>query len=167
MNLTGFLHGKNARIFMQELWELLTSAQESIGGIPTKFLEQKKEEIRQKKVGREMVFEGGGREGEKRWGRRAVAEVSNSMYGRSGGHVAVVCALFMYTPVILVAPSTSFICAQCCLHIAITSDLFCSSSKLTKRKFYRRCFVFQVFSDVPCLPLGLTACTNPLLSPAW
>ena len=61
MNLTGFLHGKNARIFMQELWELLTSAQESIGGIPTKFLEQKKEEIRQKKVGRKMVlsFEGG------------------------------------------------------------------------------------------------------------
>ena len=55
MNLTGFLHGKNARIFMQELWELLTSAQESIGGIPTKFLEQKREEIRQK-VGREMVF---------------------------------------------------------------------------------------------------------------
>lgn len=57
MNLTGFLHGKNARIFMQELWELLTSAQESIGGIPTKFLEQKKEEIRQKKVGRKVVFE--------------------------------------------------------------------------------------------------------------
>ena len=70
MNLTGFLHGKNARIFMQELWELLTSAQESIGGIPTKFLEQKKEEIRQKKVGRKMVlsFEGGGREGEKKRG---------------------------------------------------------------------------------------------------
>ena len=35
---------------MQELWELLTSAQENIGGIPTKFLEQKKEEIRLKKV---------------------------------------------------------------------------------------------------------------------
>ena len=26
---------------MQELWELLTSAQETIGGIPTKFLEQR------------------------------------------------------------------------------------------------------------------------------
>ena len=51
MNLTGFLNGKNARIFMQELWDLLTSAQENIGGIPTIFLEQKKEEIRQKKVG--------------------------------------------------------------------------------------------------------------------
>ena len=51
MNLTGFLNGKNARIFMQELWDLLTSAQENIGGIPSIFLEQKKEEIRQKKVG--------------------------------------------------------------------------------------------------------------------
>lgn len=84
-----------------------------------------------------------------------MAEVSNSMYGRSGGHVAVVCALFMCTPVTLVAPSTSFICAQCCLHVAITSDHFCSSSELRKRKFYRRCFVFQVFSDVPVSPLDL------------
>lgn len=50
MNLTGFLNGKNARIFMQELWDLLVSAQENIGGIPAVFLEQKKEEIRQKKV---------------------------------------------------------------------------------------------------------------------
>ena len=50
MNLTGFLHAKYARVFMQELWDLLISAQENIGGIPTRFLEQKKEEIRQKKV---------------------------------------------------------------------------------------------------------------------
>lgn len=50
MNLTGFLHGKYARIFMQELWELLVSAQENIGGVPTRFIEQKKEEIRLKKV---------------------------------------------------------------------------------------------------------------------
>ena len=50
INLTGFLNGKNARIFMQELWELLASAQDNVGGIPTIFLEQKKEEIRQKKV---------------------------------------------------------------------------------------------------------------------
>ena len=35
---------------MQELWDLLVSAQDNIGGIPTKFLEQKKEEIRLKKV---------------------------------------------------------------------------------------------------------------------
>jgi len=50
MNLTGFLHSKYARIFLQELWDLLLSAQENVGGIPTKFIEQKKEEIRQKKV---------------------------------------------------------------------------------------------------------------------
>ena len=74
MNLTGFLHGKNARVFMQELWELLTSAQETIGGIPTKFLEQKKEEIRQKKVELEQRgcrFEGEGEEeGERMEGER-------------------------------------------------------------------------------------------------
>ena len=42
---------RNARIFMQELWGLLASAQENIGGIPAVFLEQKKKIIRQKKVG--------------------------------------------------------------------------------------------------------------------
>ena len=56
INLTGFLNGKNARIFMQELWGLLASAQENIGGIPAVFLEQKKEEIRQKKVGLSRTF---------------------------------------------------------------------------------------------------------------
>ena len=35
---------------MGELWDHLDSAQNNIGGIPTKMLEQKKEEIRQKKV---------------------------------------------------------------------------------------------------------------------
>lgn len=50
MNLTGFLNAKNARVFMQELWELLLSAQENIGGIPAKFLEQKKEEIKLRQV---------------------------------------------------------------------------------------------------------------------
>ena len=50
MNLTGFLYGKNARVFMQELWDLLSSAQDNVGGIPAGFLEEKKEEIRQMKV---------------------------------------------------------------------------------------------------------------------
>jgi serine/arginine repetitive matrix protein 1 len=53
INITGFLNGKNARVFMKELWELLLSAQTNIGGIPTAFLEKKKEEIRQRKV---MVY---------------------------------------------------------------------------------------------------------------
>ncbi len=35
---------------MGELWELLNSAQENIGGIPAKFVEQKKEEIKRKQV---------------------------------------------------------------------------------------------------------------------
>jgi hypothetical protein len=48
--LTGFLNGKNARIFMSELWELLISAQDSLSGIPEKFLELKKEELKKKVV---------------------------------------------------------------------------------------------------------------------
>ena len=34
INLTGFLNGKNARIFMGELWAMLDSAQKSERGIP-------------------------------------------------------------------------------------------------------------------------------------
>lgn len=48
--LTGFLNGKNARLFMSELWDLLLSAQESASGIPQQFLEQKKEEIKKRMV---------------------------------------------------------------------------------------------------------------------
>lgn len=50
INLTGFLNPKNARIFLGELWDLLLSAQENIGGIPAQFLEQKKEEIKKRQV---------------------------------------------------------------------------------------------------------------------
>ena len=50
ISVTGFLNGKNARIFMGELWALLVSAQENIGGVPADFLEKKKEEIRKRKV---------------------------------------------------------------------------------------------------------------------
>lgn len=48
--LTGFLNGKNARIFMGELWDLLISAQASPSGIPKQFLDQKKEELKKKMV---------------------------------------------------------------------------------------------------------------------
>merc|ERR1739840_58535 len=48
MGLTGFLNGKNARIFMGELWDLLVSAQASPSGIPKQFLDQKKEELKKK-----------------------------------------------------------------------------------------------------------------------
>lgn len=55
INLTGFLNGKNAREFMKDLWPLLLSAQENIAGIPSAFLEQKKEEIRQRQVGKMLT----------------------------------------------------------------------------------------------------------------
>ncbi|KAF7725274.1 Serine/arginine repetitive matrix protein 1 [Apophysomyces ossiformis] len=48
INLTGFLE-KNTQSFILELWKLLLSAQDAVGGIPKEFLEQKKEELRQKK----------------------------------------------------------------------------------------------------------------------
>jgi len=43
--MTGFLNGKNARQFMDELWALLLSAQDSESGIPAEFIQQKKDEI--------------------------------------------------------------------------------------------------------------------------
>lgn len=56
INLTGFLNGKNAREFMKDLWPLLLSAQENIAGIPTAFLEQKKEEIKQRQVSDLFIY---------------------------------------------------------------------------------------------------------------
>jgi serine/arginine repetitive matrix protein 1 len=55
MNITGFLNGKNARLFMQELWDLLMSAQESVGGIPAKFLEMKKEQLREERAEQDRI----------------------------------------------------------------------------------------------------------------
>lgn len=49
INLTGFLES-NTKTFVTELWNLLLSAQNSVGGIPAIFLEQKKEELRRKKA---------------------------------------------------------------------------------------------------------------------
>lgn len=50
INLTGFLNGKNARVFMTDLWDLLLSAQESPTGIPEILMEMKKEEIKKRMV---------------------------------------------------------------------------------------------------------------------
>ena len=50
INLTGFLNGKNARVFLHELWGLLSSATMNPSGIPDSFIEQKKEEIRRRNV---------------------------------------------------------------------------------------------------------------------
>jgi len=45
INLTGFVNGKNARIFMGELWSLLDSAQNTESGIPQELIDKKKEEM--------------------------------------------------------------------------------------------------------------------------
>jgi len=55
INMTGFLNAKNARTFVQDLWALLISAQDNIGGIPAVFVEQKKEEIKKRQVSDKMV----------------------------------------------------------------------------------------------------------------
>jgi hypothetical protein len=49
INLTGFLES-NTKKFITELWNLLLSAQNSVGGIPAIFIEQKKEELRKKRA---------------------------------------------------------------------------------------------------------------------
>lgn len=49
INLTGFLESKT-KLFITELWKLLLSAQNSVGGIPAEFIEQKKEELRKRKA---------------------------------------------------------------------------------------------------------------------
>ncbi|CAO1612624.1 unnamed protein product [Parajaminaea phylloscopi] len=45
VSITGFLESSTP-VFMAELWTLLLSAQESVGGIPKEFVEKKKEEMR-------------------------------------------------------------------------------------------------------------------------
>lgn len=44
LQLTGFLE-KSTGMFMEELWGLLVDAQNSLGGIPSAFLQDKKEEM--------------------------------------------------------------------------------------------------------------------------
>ncbi|KAJ6643959.1 Serine/arginine repetitive matrix protein 1 [Pseudolycoriella hygida] len=40
LNLNGFVKAENARLFVDELWKLLISAQESDTGVPTEFIQQ-------------------------------------------------------------------------------------------------------------------------------
>ena len=46
INVTGFLGADKAPAFMEKLWQLLLSAQNNVGGIPTAILEAKKAELR-------------------------------------------------------------------------------------------------------------------------
>ena len=50
INLTGFLNGKNARLFMGELWNMLDAAQSNPAGIPQELIDKKKEEIKSRRV---------------------------------------------------------------------------------------------------------------------
>jgi serine/arginine repetitive matrix protein 1 len=50
INLTGFLGGSKARLFIGELWGLLASAQASPDGIPAELVELKKKEMQKRKV---------------------------------------------------------------------------------------------------------------------
>lgn len=50
INLTGFLGGNKARLFVSELWDLLSSAQNSKDGIPAALVEMKKNELIRKQV---------------------------------------------------------------------------------------------------------------------
>ena len=45
INLTGFLGGSKARLFISELWKLLASAQASPDGMPAELVEMKKREL--------------------------------------------------------------------------------------------------------------------------
>jgi serine/arginine repetitive matrix protein 1 len=57
INTTGFLNGRNARIFMEELWTHLVNAMENPAGIPEAFIEQKKLEMKKRDEETERVKE--------------------------------------------------------------------------------------------------------------
>ncbi|KZT01073.1 PWI domain-containing protein [Laetiporus sulphureus 93-53] len=67
INLTGFLTN-HTPTFMSALWKLLVEAQESPAGVPRTFVEEKKEEMRQAKMGDTRAR--GGRPRDNGWGGR-------------------------------------------------------------------------------------------------
>uniref|UniRef100_V5EBQ7 SR-rich pre-mRNA splicing activator n=1 Tax=Kalmanozyma brasiliensis (strain GHG001) TaxID=1365824 RepID=V5EBQ7_KALBG len=77
IQLMGFLEGQTAG-FMEELWELLVSAQESVGGVPRRFVEEKKEELRVKREEGERVV----REARERAARAAEAGGARGQEGK-------------------------------------------------------------------------------------
>ena len=56
INLTGFLGGSKARLFIGELWNLLASAQAAPDGIPMELVEMKKKELLKAKVQLEIIY---------------------------------------------------------------------------------------------------------------
>lgn len=59
IELTGFLESSTYQ-FMSELWNLLLSAQNSLGGIPQSFLDAKKAELKIKEVFNKFYYSGRG-----------------------------------------------------------------------------------------------------------
>lgn len=47
--LTGFLEKKTAK-FMEDLWKLLLSAMEGVGGVPREFIEEKRAQMEKQRV---------------------------------------------------------------------------------------------------------------------
>ncbi|KAK0536658.1 hypothetical protein OC834_001096 [Tilletia horrida] len=58
--LTGFLD-QHAAVFVDELWKLLLSAQQSVGGIPQEFVERKKKELEAQRAAERAAAESSGR----------------------------------------------------------------------------------------------------------
>lgn len=50
INMTGFLGGSKARLFIGELWNFLASAQKSPDGMPAELVEMKKQELLKRQV---------------------------------------------------------------------------------------------------------------------
>ena len=82
--VTGFLQSKPARIFIGQLWDLLLSAQENPAKLPEKFIEEKKNAIRQQKNKIEMQLNM--REDQRRFspgpGRDKTLDIPKSPAGR-------------------------------------------------------------------------------------
>lgn len=57
INLTGFLGGSKARVFVGELWHFLASAQASPHKIPPEWVEMKKKELLKREVNTILVNE--------------------------------------------------------------------------------------------------------------
>ena len=128
INLTGFLNSKNALNFMTELWELLTSAQENIAGIPAAFLETKKEEIRKRQVSLRRNgwgVRGDRGDGELRWawgGTRDAGMVGVRGDRGGGGSRAAMGYIHLYTQYFNCPRFSGRCCIVCRLHGNTTSN---------------------------------------------
>ncbi|PWN29895.1 hypothetical protein BDZ90DRAFT_228944 [Jaminaea rosea] len=95
LSLSGFLEGKTGE-FVRELWELLLSAQQSVGGIPGEFVERKKREMKEARERDGGAIRGArrrdgpvttpsGQRGVDRWAQRQAESGSGGASSRGGG----------------------------------------------------------------------------------